>query len=132
MPVVDGVFLPDAPVEIVKRREFHAVPTLLGTNHDEGTLIALRAKPAYVRRADRPTMTLDEFRQILPPYIYYYTPAVAAAIEQWYIDWSKADNSSADQIDAFIDLSTDQVSVLYRVAQKALSLLKFFQIKMIG
>ena len=114
-----GVFIPDAPIEIIKRREFNVVPTLLGTNLEEGTLIALRAKPAYLRRTDRPTMTLEEFRRKLPGYMYSYdTPAVVEAVEQWYIDWSQADNSSADQLTAFIDMSTDQVGILLTAFNK--------------
>nr|XP_054750531.1 cholinesterase-like [Lytechinus pictus] len=109
VPVVDGSFLPDIPIDMIKREEFHKVPTLLGTNEDEGTLIALRAYPIYLRRTDPPTMTIQEFRESLPNYLYYYTPMLASAVEQWYIDWSLADNSSADQLEAFVRLNTDQV-----------------------
>eukprot|EP00057_Strongylocentrotus_purpuratus_P025315 XP_011679789.1 PREDICTED: cholinesterase 2 [Strongylocentrotus purpuratus] len=109
VPVVDGAFLPDIPIDMIKREEFHSVPTLLGTNEDEGTLIALRANPLYLRRKDPPTMTLREFRESLPDYLYYYTPLLASAVEQWYIDWTVADDSSADQLEAFVRLNTDQV-----------------------
>ena len=87
------------------------MPTLLGTNEDEGTLVTLRVYPGYALRKDPPTMTLEDFRTVLPPFIYMYpsTPAMAAAVEQWYIDWTQADNATADHLRAFIDLNTDQV-----------------------
>lgn len=89
------------------------MPTLLGTNEDEGTLIALHAYPLYLRRIEPPTMTLREFRESLPDYLYYYTPLLASAVEQWYIDWTVADNPSADQLEAFVRLNTDQVQSSY-------------------
>lgn len=108
-PVVDQAFIPDLPVEIIKRQEFRSVPTLLGTNEDEGTLIALRAYPSYVLRQNPPTVTLEDFIKLLPDYLFYYTPMLAAATEQWYIDWTQADDSAANQVNAFIKLNTDQV-----------------------
>ncbi|XP_030828046.1 cholinesterase 1-like [Strongylocentrotus purpuratus] len=109
VPVVDGAFLPDVPLELIKRREFKSVPTLLGTNREEGTLIALRAYPLYIGSRNPPTTTLQEFRDFLPDYLYEYTPLVASAVEQWYIDWKLADDPEADQFEAFVNLQTDQV-----------------------
>ena len=108
-PVVDKDFLIDQPMNLIKRKQFHCVPSLMGTNLDEGTLVALRAFPRYLNRVDPPTMSLDEFREALPTYLYYPSPSVLPAVEQWYIDWTKADNSSADFFDEFIQLQTDQV-----------------------
>ena len=108
-PVIDHDFLPDDPVHMMKRNEFKSVPTLLGTNEDEGTSMALKVYPRYAIQKKAPTMTLEEFREVLPPFLYYNTPAIVAAVEQWYIDWTQADNATADQLRAFIDLNTDQV-----------------------
>ena len=108
-PVVDNDFLTDIPIEIVKRNEFANVPTLMGTNRDEGTLIALRAYPIHLLRSYPPHMSLDDFREKLPDYLYYNDPMVVSASEQWYIDWTQVDNASASHIDAFINVNTDQV-----------------------
>ena len=113
VPVVDNDLLPYSPGEIVKRKEYNSVPTLIGTNEDEGTLVALRPFPQYAISDEPPTMTLDMFREELPKYLYYSTPLMAAAVEQWYVDWTQADNSSANQIWAFIDLNTDQVGHMF-------------------
>ena len=108
-PVVDRDFLPDLPIELIKRKEFHSVPSLMGTNRDEGTLVALRTFPPYLNEPDPPTMSLEEFRDVLPTYLYYPSPLVVPAVEQWYIDWTQADNTSADHLPEFIQLQTDQV-----------------------
>ena len=110
VPVVDNDFLTDMPHKLLERKEFHSVPTLLGTNLDECTLIVLRAFPNYlIRPFTKPHMSLDHFREILPDYLYYSSPLLASAVEQWYIDWTQADNSSANQLDQFTQMQTDQV-----------------------
>ncbi|XP_041457618.1 cholinesterase 1-like [Lytechinus variegatus] len=108
-PVVDQVFIPDLPVEILKRQEFQSVPMLTGTNEDEGTLITLRAYPSYVLRQIPPTVTREDFTELLPDYLFYYTPMFATAVEQWYLDWTQADDSTSNQVNAFINLNTDQM-----------------------
>ena len=37
LPVVDGVVLPQAPLQAFQSGQFNRVPVILGTNHDEGT-----------------------------------------------------------------------------------------------
>ena len=109
-PVVDNDFLTDMPHKLLERKEFYSVPTLLGTNLDEGTLIVLRVFPNYlIRPFDKPHMSLEHFREILPDYLYYSSPLLTSAVEQWYIDWTQADNSSANQMDQFNQMQTDQV-----------------------
>ncbi|XP_782312.4 carboxylesterase 5A-like [Strongylocentrotus purpuratus] len=108
-PVVDYAFLPDIPMEIVRRQEFHKVPTLIGTNEDEGTLIALRVYPLYVVRPNPPNISLSEFRELIPLYLFYNSPMMASAVEQWYIDWTQADDPSANHINSFINWNTDQM-----------------------
>ena len=109
VPVVDGNFLTDNPIELIRRKEFNSVPTLIGVNEDDGSLIALRVFPTYVISKDPPLMTLEKFREVLPDYMYFDVPGLVPAVEQWYIDWTQADNSSANQLQQFIDLNTDQV-----------------------
>ncbi|XP_071492971.1 acetylcholinesterase-like [Diadema antillarum] len=109
VPVVDGYFLPAAPATLIGHPDFRGVPTLMGTNEDEGTLIALRAFPSYVVRRVPPPMSLTEFQELFPGYLYYSSPLLIPAVEHWYVDWTKADNQSSDHLDAFIRLNTDQV-----------------------
>ncbi|XP_071506844.1 acetylcholinesterase-like [Diadema antillarum] len=107
-PVVDFDFLPDLPINIVQRSEFNSVPTLLGTNQDEGTFAVMRAFPTYVVRKEPPPMSFSQFQEMFPQYLYYSSPTLTEVAEQWYVDWTKADDPSADHLDAFIDMNTDQ------------------------
>ncbi|KAF4746945.1 hypothetical protein FOZ62_030465 [Perkinsus olseni] len=43
-PVVDGVALPDVPLEVVRAGKHNKVPTIAGVNHDEGTAFVLALK----------------------------------------------------------------------------------------
>lgn len=40
-PAVDGVSLPDQPEKMVREGRYHRVPTIFGTNHDEGRLMVM-------------------------------------------------------------------------------------------
>ncbi|XP_030832234.1 cholinesterase 1-like [Strongylocentrotus purpuratus] len=107
-PVVDGHFLPDNPIEMVKRHRFQNLPTLIGTNEDEGSNNAMyQFFPGSL--FSKPSMNISEFRSILPRNLWYAKdPVEVTAVEQWYVDWSIADNETADQFDALIRLGTDQ------------------------
>ena len=113
LPVVDSDFLTDDPRKLLERNEFYSVPTLLGTNLDEGTLIAMRVFPNHIIRPfDKPHMSLEHFLEILPDFLFYSSPLLVSAAEQWYVDWTQADNSSANQFDHFVQLQTDQVLII--------------------
>ncbi|EEQ98535.1 Acetylcholinesterase precursor, putative [Perkinsus marinus ATCC 50983] len=43
-PVIDGVALPDVPLEVVRAGKHNKVPTIAGVNHDEGTGFVLTLK----------------------------------------------------------------------------------------
>ncbi|KAF4661741.1 hypothetical protein FOL46_005618 [Perkinsus olseni] len=43
-PVIDGVALPDVPLEVVRAGKHNKVPTIAGVNHDEGTAFVLALK----------------------------------------------------------------------------------------
>jgi para-nitrobenzyl esterase len=40
-PVVDGVSIPDQPEKMVQQGRYNRVPTIFGTNHDEGRLMVM-------------------------------------------------------------------------------------------
>ena len=106
-PVVDGHFLPDSPVEMIKRNQFAVIPTLIGTNEDEsaGSMIWLDLPDSI---NERPTLNISAFRTMLPYYTYANTPEDLAAVEQHYVDWTIADDPTGDQLEGFIRLQTDQ------------------------
>ena len=94
----------------MERREFHSVPTLTGTTQHEGSLMVFAVLPDLVEN-DYPIINISHFRNILPDYLYFSSPLLVAAAEQWYVDWTLADNATANQLDQFTDLETDQVSI---------------------
>ncbi|MGV9675242.1 carboxylesterase/lipase family protein [Nocardia sp. NPDC003482] len=55
-PVVDGDYLPQAPIDAIAAGKAHAVPLIIGTNRDEGTLFSrfdrtLPTTPDQLRKA---------------------------------------------------------------------------------
>ena len=107
-PVIDGDFLLDKPVELLKRREIKTLPTLIGATEDENANTAMYLYfPESIY--ERPTMNISVFRERFPHNMWYVRyPVETAAVEHHYVDWSVADNATADQLDSYIRLGTDQ------------------------
>ncbi|XP_071500639.1 acetylcholinesterase-like [Diadema antillarum] len=107
-PVVDGRFLPDAPMELINRRQFKVTPTLIGTNEDEGSSQALFLFPQDLLSDTPPVMNLSFFRSILQENTYRVSSEIElASIDHHYVDWTVADDPSGDQLDSYIRLVTD-------------------------
>jgi para-nitrobenzyl esterase len=60
-PVVDGIEIPDQPRLLLESGTFHRVPTIIGTNRDEGLTFATRSFPAGVSLAQYETWVTNEF-----------------------------------------------------------------------
>ena len=111
VPVIDNEFLTDNPGKLMERKEFHSVPTLTGTTQHEGSLVVFGVFPDLFVNDYYPIINITHFRNILPDYLYFSSPLLVAAAEQWYVDWTQADNATANQLDQYTDLMTDQVSI---------------------
>ncbi|XP_071500640.1 acetylcholinesterase-like [Diadema antillarum] len=108
-PVVDGDFLPYNPVDMARRGQFQMVPTLIGTNEDEMSSAAMAVFPGSILDDQPPVMNISLFRSLIPGMVYYtHTTIEVSAVEQHYVDWTVADDPSADQLDGYIRLGTDQ------------------------
>ncbi|XP_041481954.1 cholinesterase 1-like [Lytechinus variegatus] len=107
-PVVDGHFFPEDPVEMVKRRQFKVLPSLLGSNEDEAAInFAFLDLPSSL--FEPPIVNLSLFMSTLPRLTYNAkTDLEISAVEQHYVNWKIADDASASQLDGLIRLSTDQ------------------------
>ncbi|XP_033625263.1 cholinesterase 1-like [Asterias rubens] len=108
-PVIDNFYVTDTPDALLQKGALHPADILIGTNRDEGTLLVLSA---YVRpnlnTEEPPKIPLPDLRDLLPRFSYNYNhPQLLSAIEQFYIDWSIADNSTEDQYQAFASMMTD-------------------------
>jgi len=87
-PVVDGDFLPKAPIEAIRDGSAHAVPLIIGTNRDEATL--------FQRFDDTLPTTPERLRRVLPEgsvsrivaaYPGYPAPKTAVRTGGDYIFW---------------------------------------------
>ncbi|XP_072174325.1 acetylcholinesterase-like [Diadema setosum] len=97
---VDGVFLEDTPANLMAAGSFKNVPILAGYNSDEGTIATKDMFPGNEDVA--PVMTRSKYDDELPIALYGYTDdLVLKSIDQQYVDWTQADNASADYLWAF-------------------------------
>ncbi|XP_071941151.1 acetylcholinesterase-like [Antedon mediterranea] len=109
VPVVDNFFLPGAPATLIAKTEYQSTDILIGSNHDDGSLWALKENIDYVTRNDPPEMPLDVFRSTFPDYVYNYNdPYVLNAVEYQYLDWTTADDPTVSQLEGFVQMTTDQ------------------------
>ncbi|XP_033624927.1 cholinesterase 1-like [Asterias rubens] len=112
-PVVDGEFLSDTPANLYSTGQYNHAKILLGSNADEATYILIYNPQfsQYLADEDPPFIGRDMFEQLLTQQLYhYYGPAhdhLADAIRSWYIDWSQADNKTADYFQIFVESFTD-------------------------
>ena len=107
-PVVDDDFLPDDPTEMIKRGQFQALPTLMGTNANESASNLLGFDlPDSIH--ERPIVNMASFKSLIRQAIIYpLSEEGFLAVEHQYIDWTVADDETADQADAYIRMNTDQ------------------------
>ena len=60
-PTVDGLVIPDQPRTLFEHGDFHHVPTLLGTNRDEGWIFTTRSFPQGVSAPQHNAWVIGEF-----------------------------------------------------------------------
>ena len=108
VPTVDGVFLPDDPLELLKSQKFKKCPVMLGTTQDDGSLIAIRAYLDQLLNDD-PYANKTVFRENLEKYTYTYkNDIIVDAMIQEYIDWTLADDPETNYFFDYIDVITDE------------------------
>ncbi|XP_033625000.1 cholinesterase 2-like [Asterias rubens] len=112
-PVLDGVFLEDLPLNLYNSGRFNHATILLGTNADEGSLILLLDPEleGYYASEAAPVITRQQFKDGLSDQLTLQFGStnrqVETAISTWYIDWSQAENMTADYYKAVVDVGTD-------------------------
>ncbi|XP_071788163.1 cholinesterase-like [Asterias amurensis] len=111
--VVDGEYIEDKPPIIYSTGQYNHVDILLGTNADEGAFMMLYDSlffPEYFLRPDPPFVTRDNYEEIINRQVELYyggNTQIADAIRLQYVDWSQADNVSADYFEAVKNFYTD-------------------------
>ncbi|XP_033625264.1 cholinesterase 1-like [Asterias rubens] len=108
-PVVDGSFLHDYPETLLQKGDFQKVPILLGNLVDEGATYVLIVNTRSFNSKTPPYMSRDDFLEAIPRYLYEAdTDAVKLALDTFYANATQLANSSADYLENFIRITTDQ------------------------
>ncbi len=71
VPVVDGAFLVEHPVESLRRRNFKKCPILLGSNHNEGSFWIIY-ELAEILGLDYHSMTEEQYEASMDELFYFY------------------------------------------------------------
>ncbi|KAJ8036004.1 Acetylcholinesterase [Holothuria leucospilota] len=100
MPNRDGVFLDESPHKLLARGDFKECPLIVGFNRDEGTFVIPFFFPDYLGKSDPPYIdraTFDFMTNAIIQFTGKFTnDLIENAVKQEYVDWSQADNASAD------------------------------------
>ena len=84
LPVVDGIFLPDTPKNLLSRGAFKRCPLLTGSNVNEGSYFIIYELDQYMNLTHI-TMTRHEF-QLALDYLFLYFPQYPQKINPFAID----------------------------------------------
>ncbi|KAJ8036009.1 Cholinesterase [Holothuria leucospilota] len=110
-PSLDGVFLDESPDVLLHGGDFKESPILIGFNKDEGTLTVPIYYPDYINSEDPPFIDRDNFdfmtSDVLRSTLDFTNELTENAVKQEYIDWSQANNSSADFFLTFLPIYGD-------------------------
>ncbi|KAJ8036005.1 Acetylcholinesterase 1 [Holothuria leucospilota] len=111
LPNRDGVFLDESPHELLARGDFKECPLIVGFNRDEGTFIVPFFFPDYVGKEYPPYIdraTFDFMASVIIRFPGQFTNAlIENAVKQEYVDWSQADNASADYFSTILPIYAD-------------------------
>jgi len=93
LPVVDGTFLPDAPVKLLRHGEFKRCPLISGFNVNEGSYFIIYELPEYMNLTHI-TMTRHQFQRSVDKMFYFFpqypqeiNPFALDALRFQYTNW---------------------------------------------
>lgn len=111
-PTIDGVFLQESPLELVKRGDFKQCPLTVGFNRDEGTLF-LVIQFFSLALEDRPHIDYELFKETFVASLNENNGNVGdlliSAVAQQYVDWSQAGNDSYDYFQTVSLINGDEI-----------------------
>ncbi|XP_071825554.1 cholinesterase-like [Apostichopus japonicus] len=112
VPNVDGYFLEDSPENLILKGEFKHCPIIVGFNEDEGTLTASLYIENSETAKDPPHVQKEKFDEMVLSLLQgtgkFVNGLIEDSVKQEYVDWSHADNDSADYLDTFVRIRSDQ------------------------
>lgn len=93
LPVVDGTFLPDSPVKLLRSGQFKRCPLMSGSNVNEGSYFIIYELPEYMNLTHI-TMTRQQFERAIerlffffPQYPQNINPFALDALRYQYTNW---------------------------------------------
>ncbi|KAK8750435.1 hypothetical protein OTU49_014826 [Cherax quadricarinatus] len=96
-PIVDGAFLPDDPLEMVKRKEVKKTEVLIGSNLDEGTYFMLYDFLSYFNKDEATDLQRDKFLEIINEIFKDWSAIEKEAIIFQYTDWDNIEDGFLNQ-----------------------------------
>ena len=107
---VDNHFLEDTPEKLYSRGDFNKATMLAGFNKDEGTMYPYFIYPAYVKSETPPPINRTELESFISGMLMVYGydhDIVNEAVFHEYVEWTKADDPSADFFRSLVDFAGD-------------------------
>ncbi|XP_071789077.1 cholinesterase-like [Asterias amurensis] len=112
--VNDGEFLSDTPANLYSTGQYNHVEILLGSNAEEGTSFLLGDPKfaEYFTSEVAPVLSKDDFELYTSQNLVYAfgstdAPFIADSVRMQYVDWSQADNETADYFNSFVEFAGD-------------------------
>ncbi|XP_071515946.1 acetylcholinesterase-like isoform X2 [Panulirus ornatus] len=96
-PIVDGAFLPDDPLEMIRRGEVKKTEILIGSNLDEGTYFMLYDFLSYFDKDEPSYLERDKFLEIINEIFKEWSPLEREAILFQYTDWENLEDGYLNQ-----------------------------------
>ncbi|KAK6632499.1 hypothetical protein RUM43_013266 [Polyplax serrata] len=96
-PTIDGVFLPEHPVDMLKRGDFPDTELLIGSNQDEGTYFLLYDFIDYFEKDGPSYLDREKFLEILDNIFKNVTRIERDAIIFQYTDWDQVNDGLVNQ-----------------------------------
>ena len=107
-------FLTDTPERLYARGDVGKTTMLAGFNEDEGAVYPGYLYPSYKTSETPPPINRSEFETHISNFLRfngYDSDIINEAVFHEYIDWTVADDRSADLFRPFVDFITDFVFI---------------------
>ncbi|XP_032220036.1 cholinesterase 2 [Nematostella vectensis] len=105
-PVIDGNFLPDSPITLLKEGKFNKVDVMIGTTNDDGTVFLPPSSPLFNISVGMPRIVFLQAGKALSLPTANQSNETTAAIIYRYTNWANV-NDPAGNRRMYINMMTD-------------------------
>nr|ABO31937.1 acetylcholinesterase [Liposcelis bostrychophila] len=96
-PTIDGVFLPEHPLDLLKKGDFPETEIMIGSNLDEGTYFILYDFIDYFEKDGPSFLQRDKFVEIIHTIFKNFSRIEREAIIFQYTDWDQSNDGFLNQ-----------------------------------